>query len=166
MCDITKQDVKGRMMQGSGGKNECSISQLTNSTFCLSDPSSSFSSGHNLAAVVKDEKKQNVTVFFIIYFSQVLLLALSNALSMPQVQGYSKSVQVTAPIKCICNQGCIFFSGLRKITAFILFLFRYCCLMWTLGLAKLEQDIDLFCGFGIFLVFFLLLYDYLGAWFC
>lgn len=38
--------------------------------------------------------------------------------------------------------------------------------MWTLGLAKLEQDIDLFCGFGIFLVFFLLLYDYLGAWFC
>lgn len=26
--------------------------------------------------------------------------------------------------------------------------------MWTLGLAKLEQDIDLFCGFGIFLGFF------------
>lgn len=109
------------------------------------------------------KKKQNVTVFFIIYFSQVLLLALSNVLSMPQVQGYSKSVRVTAPIKCICNQGCIFFSGLRKITAFILFLFRYCCLKWTLGLAKLEQDIDLFCGF---VVFFLLLYDYLGAWFC
>jgi len=70
MCDITKQDVKGRMMQGSGGKNECSISQLTNSTFCLSDPSSSFSSGHNLAAVVKNEKKAKCNcIFHYLFFS-------------------------------------------------------------------------------------------------
>lgn len=147
MCDITKQDVKGRMMQGSGGKNVCSISQLTISSLCLSAPSSSFSWGHNLA-VDKDEKKQNVTVFFITCFSQVLLLALSNALNMPQVQEclFSKSVGMISPFNCICNQGCILFSGLRKITAFSLFLFKYCCLKRTLGLSKSKQDTDLFCG--------------------